>query len=248
MSKIRGWIQHIRNRKFRASVMEEKKKKYLFNKEEGDFQSRRVNFFHKPKNILRPFSAFIRRLQFEHGSYPYSRALGFIGSILILLSVYIIFFSPYFRISPTKVLIEPLDDTIDVNLAYKAVENMYGSFIFSVDPNTIAHNIILLQRQIEKVEVDRLYPNGLKVLISGYPVIFVAQVARLEKEFLLTQNGVLIPGGTVSHEGLQNLEIVSRNLKEELFLEYKQAISQNLLDGILLVRSTFDTEFPHLRY
>lgn len=166
MSKIRGWIQRIRNRKFRASVKEEKKKTYLFNRDEGNFQSSRVSFFQKPKSILRPFSSFIRKLQFESSTYPYSRAIGFIGAILVALSFYIIFFSPYFRISPTKVLIERLDNTIELNLAYKAVENMYGAFIFSLDPNLIAENIIALQKQIQKVEVQRLYPNGLKVLIS----------------------------------------------------------------------------------
>ena len=53
------------------------------------------------------------------------RMLGYIGAVLIMLCVYIFTFSPYFQISPSKVIIESISDGLDINIAYRSIEDIY---------------------------------------------------------------------------------------------------------------------------
>jgi hypothetical protein len=57
------------------------------------------------------------------------------------LTIYIVFISPYFRISPSKVIIERLDTITDINIAYKSIENVYSSSIFLIDKNEIKKSL-----------------------------------------------------------------------------------------------------------
>jgi hypothetical protein len=58
--------------------------------------------------------------------------------MLITLSGYIIFLSPYFKISPNNVLIEAMGDGIDMTIAYRAMEDTYGKSIFFLDETDTA--------------------------------------------------------------------------------------------------------------
>ena len=84
-----------------------------------------------------------------------------IGIFLILASTYILVYSPYFLLSPSKVLIEAEDDGIDVSIAYRAIEDLYGKNIFSLDEEAIIESIKASQKNISQVRIDRLYPNNI---------------------------------------------------------------------------------------
>lgn len=244
-NRIRSWIDRFQNRKFRDSVKEEKKRNYLFQKKKESFQSVRLKLPKKQEPLLKPFSSLVRNIKFEQGN-PYALTIWFIGIILIGLCFYIIFFSSYFRISPSRVIISSQSNTVDINLAYKALEHTYGTFIFSVDIEKIKKNLTDLQKHIEHIEIARLYPNGLKVIITPYPTVFETRISFLEKDFLLTENGILVPDMKRWESNFDQLEIVSRTLLDELFLDYKEAITPHSLSGILIAKQTLTTEFPDL--
>jgi hypothetical protein len=51
--------------------------------------------------------------------------MSIIGLILIFLSVYIVIFSPYFKISPNRVIVEAMSPGIDIAIAYRTLESTY---------------------------------------------------------------------------------------------------------------------------
>ncbi len=89
-----------------------------------------------------------------------------IGAFLIIATLYILFYSPYFLLSPSKILIESLDETVDVSIAYRSIESLYGKNIFFIDQKTTAKAIQADQKNITSIRIDHLYPNSLKIILS----------------------------------------------------------------------------------
>jgi hypothetical protein len=48
-------------------------------------------------------------------------------------------------------------------------------------------------KNISKITIDKLYPNGIKVLLTGAPITYTVQIAGTEKEWGMSENGVLVP-------------------------------------------------------
>ena len=101
----------------------------------------------------------------------------------MFLCGYILLFSSYFQISPSKVLIESIGDGIDINIAYRAIEDIYGENVFSFDESSLAQNLKKYQNNIEKVSIDRLYPNGLKIVIKSFPILYKANITSRANKF-----------------------------------------------------------------
>ncbi len=95
-----------------------------------------------------------------------SKALSYIGGTLIILSGYIIFFSPYFQVSPSNVLIESVSPGVDLNIAYRSIEDIYGKSLFFLDEEMTALSIKKSLKNIDYIRIEKLYPNGLKILIT----------------------------------------------------------------------------------
>jgi cell division septal protein FtsQ len=49
---------------------------------------------------------------------------------------------------------------------------VYGQSIFLLDEADIANQLKLHLKNLEGVSIDRYYPNGVKVLITGAPILF----------------------------------------------------------------------------
>ncbi|HRI36719.1 MAG TPA: FtsQ-type POTRA domain-containing protein [bacterium] len=139
----------------------------------GEYRSRRRSFsFRQHLNRIRSFSALLPRPVRERPEV--GGALAIIGILLLASSVYLAGFSSYFRIAASRVVVERTDTLSDVNIAYKSLENAgtYGASIFTVNEDRIRSEITSLQPNVERVEVDRLYPQGLKIILSSSEPIF----------------------------------------------------------------------------
>jgi hypothetical protein len=68
----------------------------------------------------------------------YGYMMSMVGLMLILLSVYIVAFSPYFKISPNQVMVEAMTPGVDIGIAYRSLEGIYGQSIFLLDEADIA--------------------------------------------------------------------------------------------------------------
>lgn len=108
LKKIRNIIKQYRNRSFRTAVAEEKSQKYLFRDEKIEARKKSWNIFRKNGERISPIGRFIQdKIQISPDIRRRQESyLKFIGLFLISACIYIIAYSPYFQMSPSKVLIE----------------------------------------------------------------------------------------------------------------------------------------------
>ncbi len=127
LAKIRNTLKKRKNKNFRESIQVEKSQKYLIQDQVERPKRGKWNFFRKEGNRLSPFSRFIQdKIHFTQDfSERQQLYLKSIGIFLILASTYILVYSPYFLLSPSKVLIEAIDDGIDISIAYRSIEDIY---------------------------------------------------------------------------------------------------------------------------
>jgi len=227
--------KHFKNRKFYEQVKKEKAQKYLFNKPEISHGS----YFDIYKN-KKVFSNYISVLNSNIKLYKY--IFTWIWGLLITLCIYIIIISPYFRISPSKLIIERIDAITDVNIAYKSIENTYWQSIFLIDKNEIKKSLLNYQKNIRNVSITRLYPNWLKIILDSHKPQFFTQFAGIDKKYIVTSNWVLIYEKNVD-KILYNLEIVDINLIEAWFFDYKEWVPENVMKKIIYTRDAFKQIF-----
>lgn len=70
-----------------------------------------------------------------------------------------------------------------------------------------------MQKNIRKAEVTRLYPNGLKIVLSSWSPEFVTYFPELERYYGVTGNGVLVYAKTRNPE-LPEINIIDPDLTE----------------------------------
>jgi len=166
-------VRYFKHRTYRKKVQAEKSRQYLFRATE-----KKPSFFHmyfSKKKALQFANLIIN----NSGKYKYP-FFG-VGIFLLLTCIYILFVSPYFRIAPSKVLIERLDGITDINIAYKSVEKIYGQSIFFMSERELADMLVGMQKNIKTIDVSRLYPNGLKIILQSYQPQFVTSFVTGEK-------------------------------------------------------------------
>ena len=229
--------KYFKNREFREKIKKEKSKKYLYSK-----SNRKVSFFDVYKNKKRTFTNVLVVISNNSKKYKYQFLITW--ATLISLSFYIIFVSPYFRISPSKVIIERLDTITDINIAYKSIEDVYSSSIFLIDKNEIKKSLAWLQKNIFNVGVTRLFPNWLKIVIESYKPEFYTKFSGIDKSYLVTSNGVLIYEKNI-WKMLYNLEIIDASLLENWFFDYKEWVDEETMKKIIYLRDNFKKAFQN---
>lgn len=228
--------KYFKNKKFRQEVKKEKSKKYLF---KGNTSETKIPLFNIYKN-QKKFSNYINQVANNVKIYKYLYFL--LGWILILLVSYVVIVSPYFRISPSKLIIERLDTITDVNIAYKSIEKVYWQSIFLIDKNEIEKSLLSYQKNISHISISRLYPNWLKIIIDSYKPQFYTEFVWTDKKYILTSNWVLIYEKNID-KVLYNLEIVDNTLLEWWFFDYKEWTWNNQMQKIIYTRDLFKEVF-----
>ncbi len=250
LTKIRNLIKQYKNRNFRATVQREKSQKYLFREKNDPSQTtKKWNIFEKNKSRLSPFSRFIQeKIQVTQNIASRQEFyLRYIGIFLILACTYIVLYSPYFLISPSKILIEWLDEGIDISIAYRSVEDLYGENIFFLDEKKIANSLKNYQKNISLIRIDRLYPNNIKILLSWYPVIFDVKIAGMEsKQWGMTENGILIPKNHLEKLPKYNLFYIDQGINEDILLEYREIMEESKAQIIKKTLEIFEQTWPDL--
>ena len=223
----RNFRRLIENRKFRRAVDREKKQKYLVESRVKPRVSHspsamlgRLKEILKSRKLSRLPSFFASKIQSE--SSRIRLAFSAVGLLLVSLSLYILVFSGYFNISASHVIIERKDAGSDINIAYKSIEDFYGKSIFLVSGNAVKSVIQELQKNIDTVEVSRLYPNGLKIIIASHPNEFITYIKGMDRYYSVTSNGVLIYEQSGKASEFPVLDIVDPELVESNFLDYKE--------------------------
>ncbi len=230
LTKIRNLIKQYKNRKFRTSTQKEKNQKYLFRDRLPETTRWKWNIFRKDGERLSPFSRFLQdKIQITRDiTSNQEYYLRYIGLFLIWACIYIIVYSPYFLISPSKILIEWLDEGIDTPIAYRSVEDLYGKNIFFLDEKEVANSLKKYQKNISLIRIDRLYPNNIKILLSGYPIIFEVTIPSIrEKKWWMTENGILIPEDHLEKTPQYALSYIDTNLNNDILLDYRELLGES---------------------
>lgn len=69
-------------------------------------------------------------------------------------------------------MIDDSADGIDISIAYRTIEDLYGKNVFLINKEEIALSLKKYEKNISHITIDRLYPNGLKILFETYPSVF----------------------------------------------------------------------------
>jgi hypothetical protein len=133
-----------------------------------------------------------------------------------------------------------------MNIAYRAMEDTYGKNIFFLDEADTALALKKYLKNTAHLTIDKLYPNGIKVIITGSPITYSATIYGLTKKWGMTNNGVLIPESATHTGQLDKIEVISENLRNELFLDYKQIIPDDKMLIITKIVSLFRSEWSGL--
>lgn len=251
LDNIKRWLSKKKqSSSFAETVKKEKKRTYLFDTKEDTYvspRSQKRGIFGKIKPKKKHSEKFSNFFQDRFDKMSKDRDIryivGAIGVLLLLLSTYIIVFSPYFKISPNRVLIEPVVQWIDLSIAYRSIEDIYGKSIFLLDEKSIALKIKESLQNTENIRIDRLFPNGVKILIKSLPMPFDTTIAGIEnKRFWLSSNGVLVPISDIKDTVFdRHIEVVAPDLRSEMFLGYKKILSDRTM---FLISKTFEV-FEH---
>ncbi|MBC7498793.1 hypothetical protein H7170_04075 [Candidatus Gracilibacteria bacterium] len=254
-NKLKHYISKLTKggqKKWKKEVQSEKKQKYLFGATNSDnrFQSSR-NSSNVPhhKSGFGGFSTFFQeKIVTGDLMKNYGYMMSMVGMMLILLSVYIVVFSPYFKISPNQVMVEAMTPGVDITIAYRSLESIYGQSIFLLDEADIAHRLKLSMHNLAGVSIDRYYPNGVKVLITGYPIPFDTIISGIaNKKWGLSSNGVLIPERDLGDTPTKyHLDITAPALIGDLFLSYKIGVEESNMNIISQIFQVFSTEWATL--
>lgn len=252
LGKIRKHLARNGDKEFRKQVLEEKKQKYLFSDElTHKYRSSRTGFFGSKRRTIAPFTTFIlENFSRTKRQVIESHILTYMGIFLLILSGYIIFFSPYFRISPSHVLLEARNDGIDISVAYRAIEDIYDDSLFFLDEEKVALTLKKALQNLSYVTIDKLYPNGVKILMTSTPITYQTRIHWFEREWQMSDNGVLIPKTSwTSHTGnsdLKGMEVISESLRGELFFDYKQIIADENMLLINKIIELFEIEWKDI--
>lgn len=251
LSKIKKHLVKDNGKEFRKQVLEEKKQKYLFSDKLTDkYRSSRSSFFTRKKRVIAPFTnVFWENYHRIKNQLIESRMLAYMWLLLIWLSWYIIFFSPYFRVSPSHVLLEAKNDGIDISVAYRTIEDIYGTSLFLLDEEEVALTLKKSLKNISHITIEKLYPNWVKVLISSTPISYTTRITGFEREWQMSNNGVLIPKISSTWSGSAwtiMMEVVSDTLRWEVFFDYKQIIDDEKMTLINKIYELFSTEWKDL--
>lgn len=251
LSKIKRHLTNNGNKEFRKQVLEEKKQKYLFSDDLTDkYRSSRAGFFTRKKRAIAPFTnSFWENFYRTKKKIIESHILAYMWLFLLFLSGYIIFFSPYFRVSPSHVLLEARNDGIDISVAYRSIEDIYGTSIFFLDEEEVALTLKKSLKNLAHITIDKLYPNGVKVLMTSTPIVYQTRIYGFEREWQMSDNGVLIPKISWTSSWaiwLKQMEVVSEALKAEVFFDYKQIIWDDRMILINKIVELFETEWKDI--
>lgn len=106
--------------------------------------------------------------------------------------VYWSYYSPYFDIVPSNVIIESTDGFTDINKAYDSIANIYRKKIYLLDKENIRENLKKAQKQIADVSIDALYPNGVRITITAQKPLVIIKTGEKEIPLVLSQSGIFM--------------------------------------------------------
>lgn len=125
-------------------------------------------------------------------------------SISLSTFAYWAYYSPYFDIVPSNVIIESSDGFTDINKAYDSVASIYRKKLYFLNQDSIIENLKKDQKQIANVSIDTLYPNGVRISITAQKPLAIIKTGEKELPLVLSQSGIFMN----ADRGISNLSMI----------------------------------------
>jgi len=211
--------------RFKETIKKEKRRFYMFNKKKSSnfcckrkknkvFQLK-INFNFDKKNILYISILFI---------------------LLALIAILYIFKWNYFSIKNINISI---NDTItDENISYKSIDSIRNKSIFLENKENISKKLLNYQKNIKKIEINRVLPDTLNINIESFPILM--DIFYNEKKYSLTSNWVLIPYKSINKDNNRiSINAISWKKEKYKIFSYKKIFKDNLVNKIYLLINSF---------
>ncbi len=198
-------------RKNKKPKKKRNKKIYIDNIPKRIFKKR------KKKHIL----GLIRKINinFKSKNLYFYYLIAFI--IFISLITFVILW-PFFRI--TKINIYRNDSITNINIAYRATENIRWKSILFINKKEISNLIKNYQWNIKNIKISLDLPNTLNINIWSFKEVF--NTKNNSKNYIVVQNWTFIP--LKKNKNLINVNIIVKN-KTNIIPDYKKVIKQRIV-------------------
>jgi len=153
--------------------------------------------------------------------------------------VYLIGFSHFFDVKSWEIYEDKTKITNDdaVNELLKKQKNKN---LFFIDENQISKDIKAIHPEYEKIMVEKVFPQKIKVQITEYPIIanIVNVVQGIQKKFVMNSQGFLTDENTENPE-LPYIKVFTNNV----FSVHTTIIDQDKLNYIINAINLFQEKF-----
>jgi hypothetical protein len=239
IASVQKITRFVRNWSFARETKVARGKTYLYNTPQTKRSQNWFEIYQKAKRwaYLRPlYSSFWKSKE------KLTILGGFIGAFLIVGSIYIFFYSSYFEVSPNRLIIERTDEYSDINIAYRAIEPLYGQSIWGVDKKEVTSLISALQKNVTNIELERVYPNTLRIIMESSPLLYAVKFPWVGRAYELSENGTLIPNRS-GISRLPKLTLYSPELQESPFLDFRSVADTPTMARIQSITAILKSDF-----
>ncbi len=212
------------------------------------------NYFEKLKKIFtfklkknKKISKFSRQNSNLQLSFNFKKKFFFVDKkiIFLFLLVLLVAFSfvlkwNYFRI--TKIDFIKNDPFIDTILLSKNLKYLYWKLIFKVDKEQIKNKLLKIEENIENLKIE-IKHNYITIFVSSYKPIF--QINLDKKDYLLTENWVIIPFVKLKNINYSKLDI--KNFNVDNYFLYKKIFDKNKLNQINYILKSLKENIVNLK-
>lgn len=120
--------------------------------------------------------------------------LGFVSLGLIAIgSSYFAFFSGNFTLRDIIVVNESQHKTLEDAKIMNQLLEYKGQNLFLLSGNTLAQMLLNKNPRLASVEIEKVYPQSVKVIISEYKIIAIIKELNSGTEQLVNQAGLIVP-------------------------------------------------------
>jgi cell division septal protein FtsQ len=101
-----------------------------------------------------------------------------------LASLYTIIFSHYFSLKSVDIIRN--DNLVNIDLAYRSIENIRLKPMVFINKSDIRNFITSHQPNIQNIEIRKIYPSNIKITLSSYKELYNVNVEG--KYYKITEN------------------------------------------------------------
>lgn len=222
IEKLKEYFKNIekkfKNRKFKKEVSKVKEKLYIF------WENNKSKSFKSSRN---KFKIFKTKLEFENTFNEIKKLHLYyyiIWAILILSTSYVVVFSHYFSLKSVDIIRN--DEFINIDLAYRSIENIRLKPMIFIKKSDIRNSIVSHQPNIKEIIIRKIYPSNIKITLTSYKELYNVNIDW--KYYKITQNWVFIPS---KEEEKTNLIKISW-LDNFWIIDYKKVLNEDYINKI----------------